>query len=109
MVSALSGLREVIIDTQTVLLNAAILAGVPRFIPLELSLDFTKTKNGRNRNLDLRREFHLTLDQASISATSVFNGGFGDMLTDEIPMKGFFGRMVLCFNLFNFGNPANRN
>src|SRR5688500_13104426 len=31
VVSALAGLRDVIIDTQKVLLDAAVLAGVPRF------------------------------------------------------------------------------
>src|SRR5712691_566293 len=32
VVSALQGLRDVIVDTQSVLLDAAIAAGVPRFI-----------------------------------------------------------------------------
>ena len=56
VVSALAGLKEVIIDTQKVLLDASVLAGVPRFIPSDFSLDFTKLIPGRNRNLDLRRE-----------------------------------------------------
>ena len=33
VISALSGLREVIVDSQTLLLDAALKAGVPRFIP----------------------------------------------------------------------------
>ena len=41
VVSALAGLRDVIIDTQKILLDAAIAAGVPRFIPSDYSLDFT--------------------------------------------------------------------
>src|SRR5690242_12283648 len=40
VVSALSGLREVIVDAQTVLLEGAIAAGVPRFIPSDYSSDF---------------------------------------------------------------------
>jgi len=63
-VSALAGLRDVIVEAQTVLLDAAIKAGVPRFIPSDDSIDFTKFPAGENRNLDLRREFHQRLDKA---------------------------------------------
>jgi hypothetical protein len=35
----LAGLREVVIDAQKKLLDAAIAAGVPRFIPSDYSLD----------------------------------------------------------------------
>ncbi|MDI1233267.1 MAG: NmrA family NAD(P)-binding protein [bacterium] len=95
VVSALAGLDDVVIESQKVLLNGAILAGVPRFIPSDYSLDFTKFKDGENRNLDLRRDFHKYLDTASISATSIFNGAFMDMLTKEIPMIIFKKRLVL--------------
>ena len=53
IVSALQGLRDVIVETQTVLLDAAIQAEVPRFIPSDYSIDFTKLRPGENRNLDL--------------------------------------------------------
>jgi hypothetical protein len=61
VVSVLAGLREVIIDAQKVLLDAAIAAGVPLFIPSDYSLDFTKFSDGENRNLDLRRDFIVIL------------------------------------------------
>src|ERR1035441_6658669 len=67
VVSTLQGLRDVIVETQTVLLEGAIQAGVPRFIPSDYSIDFTKFPPGQNRNLDLRREFHQRLDKTSIS------------------------------------------
>ncbi len=86
VVSALSGLREVIIDAQQVLLDAAVAAGVPRFIPSDFSLDFTPFAAGNNRNLDLRREFHTHLDRAPISATTIFNGPFADLLTGPMPL-----------------------
>jgi nucleoside-diphosphate-sugar epimerase len=95
VVSALAGLQDVIIDTQKVLLNATIKAGVPRFIPSDYSLDFTNFHNGENRNLDLRREFHRYLDSTSIHATTIFNGAFMDMLTNEIPMIIFDKKLVL--------------
>ena len=86
VVSALNGLRDVIIDRQTILLNAAVKAGVPRFIPSDYSADFTKTRVGDNRNFDLRREFKQRVDQTPIKATSILNGAFMDMLGNEMPI-----------------------
>ncbi len=95
VVSALAGLHDVVIEAQKVLLNGVVLAGVPRFIPSDYSLDFTKFTDGENRNLDLRRDFHTYLDKAPITATTVFNGAFMDMLTNEIPMILFEKNLVL--------------
>ena len=95
VVSALAGLRDVVIDTQRVLLDAAVKAGVPRFIPSDYSLDFTKFPDGTNRNLDWRREFHTYLDKAPIKSTSIYCGGFMDMLTDQIPMIMTKQKMIM--------------
>jgi hypothetical protein len=95
VVSALAGLREVVIDAQKVLVDAAIAARVPRFIPSDYSLDFTPFAAGENRNLDWRREFHQYLDKLPISATSIFNGAFADMLTGQMPLVLFKQKMVL--------------
>ena len=95
VVSALAGLRDVIVEAQTVLLDAAVKAGVPRFIPSDFSIDFTKFPPGENRNLDLRREFHKRLDKASIRATTVFDGAFAEMLTGQMPLILFKRRRVL--------------
>ncbi|WP_224998784.1 NmrA family NAD(P)-binding protein [Cesiribacter sp. SM1] len=89
VVSALSGLREVIVEVQTALLEAAIAAGVPRFIPSDYAIDFTKIPFGTNRNLDLRKEFKERLDQAPVKATSVLNGMFTDLLTGDAPVVLF--------------------
>ncbi|WP_375436480.1 NmrA family NAD(P)-binding protein [uncultured Hymenobacter sp.] len=86
VVSAVSGLREVIVETQTRLLEAAVAAGVPRFIPSDYSIDYTKLPNGSNRNLDLRREFCSRLDKAPIAATSILNGMFTDLLKGQAPV-----------------------
>lgn len=86
VVSALNGVRDVIIDRQTVLLNAAIRAKVPRIIPSDYAADFTKTRPGDNRNFDLRREFMALIDLAPIQATSILNGAFMDMLGEEMPL-----------------------
>lgn len=86
MVSALNGLSPVILDAQGRLLDAAVAAGVARFIPSDFSLDFTKTRPGDNRNLDLRRDFMARLDAAPIRATSILNGAFADLLTGQAPI-----------------------
>jgi nucleoside-diphosphate-sugar epimerase len=95
VVSALQGLRDVIVDGQTALLDAAIEAGVPRFIPSDYSIDFTKLPPGQNRNLDLRRDFHRRLDARAISATTILNGAFAELLTGPMPLILFkLGRVL---------------
>ncbi len=86
VVSALSGLHEIIVDAQTKLLDAAIAAGVPRFIPSDFASDFTKLPAGENRNFDLRKEFHQYLDKSPIAATSILNGAFADILSYGTPL-----------------------
>ncbi len=86
VVSALSGLHDVIVDSQTKLLDAAIAAGVSRFIPSDFSSDFTKLPTGENRNFDLRKEFHQYLDKSPIAATSILNGAFADILSYGTPL-----------------------
>ena len=86
VVSALAGLHETIVDSQIKLLDAAIAAGVPRFIPSDYSADFTKLPAGENRNFDLRKEFHQYLDKSPIAATSIMNGAFTDILSYGTPV-----------------------
>jgi len=95
VISALSGLREVIVESQTLLLNAALKAGVPRFIPSDYCIDFTKLPPGTNRNLDWRREFRERVDGAPLAATSILNGAFADMLTGQAPIILFKWKRVL--------------
>ncbi|MGH9534413.1 MAG: NmrA family NAD(P)-binding protein [Terriglobales bacterium] len=93
VVSALQGLHGVIVDTQSALLDAAASAGVPRFIPSDFAIDFTRMP-GTNRNFDLRLEFHRRLDAARIQATSIFQGGFMDMLLWGMPLLDLKGHRV---------------
>lgn len=86
MVSAVQGLHDVVVDAQAVLLQAAVAAGVPRFIPSDFSTDFRKLPEGENRNFDLRRQFHEKLDYARIGPTSIFNGSFAEILTYNTPL-----------------------
>ena len=85
VVSALQGLEDVIIKAQSNLLNAALSARVPRFIPSDYAVDFTEI-NSENRNFDLRRAFHKILDASSINYTSIYNGAFADILSYNTPI-----------------------
>ena len=86
VVSAVSGLRDVILDRQSLLIDAAVRAGVKRFISSDYSADYLKSSPGHNRNFDLRREFAGRADRAPIAVTSIFNGAFMDMLGAEMPI-----------------------
>ncbi|WP_375450799.1 NmrA family NAD(P)-binding protein [uncultured Devosia sp.] len=86
VISALQGLREVIVDTQTDLLEAAVAAGVRRFVPSDYAADFTRTADEPNRNFDMRREFAAIVDAAPIEPVSVLNGMFMDLLAYGMPL-----------------------
>lgn len=101
LVSALAGLRDTIIDTQKIFLDAAVQANVQRFIPSDYSSDFTNLKEGQNRNLDLRRKFHGYLDKTPIQATTIFNGPFMDLLTTDMPLILFKQKWILCWGNAN--------
>lgn len=86
VVSAVAGLYDVIVEAQTKILNAAVAAGVPRFIPSDFSSDFTMIPAGENRNFDLRKEFHTILSERPIQYTSIYNGAFADILRYNTPL-----------------------
>ena len=93
--SALNGIKPVILGAQGLLLDAAVAAGVPRFIPSDFSLDYTRTRPGDNRNMDLRRAFMQRIDRTPIRATSILNGAFADLLTGDAPIILHRPRKVL--------------
>jgi uncharacterized protein YbjT (DUF2867 family) len=85
VVSTLAGLRDTMVDAQTALLDAAVAAGVPRFIPSDFAIDFYRMPDGYNRNLDWRREFSQRLESRPIAATSILNGMFMELLAGQAP------------------------
>ena len=86
VVSAVLGLHDTIVGDQTRLLDAAVAASVPRFIPSDYASDFTKLPWGRNRNFDLHNEFRTIADRAKIHVTSILNGAFMDLLHGDAPL-----------------------
>lgn len=101
VVSALAGPRSVIVEAQTLLLDAALKAGVPRFIPSDYCIDYTKLAPGNNRNLDVRREFQQRLDKAPIAATSILSGMFTHLLAGQAPVVLFNRKRVLYWGNAN--------
>ncbi len=98
VVSALNGLGDVMLTRQTVLLDAAVSAGVSRFISSDFAADFTKTRPGENRNFDFRREFRARADASPMAVTSILNGAFMDMLGHEMPLLQPSIRRVLYWH-----------
>ena len=94
LVSALAGLSDVILATQKSLLDAALSAGVKRFIPSDFCTDYNALIPGENRNFDLRREFKEHIDKTDISATSIFNGAFADILKYNTPILNLKNKTI---------------
>lgn len=86
VVSAVAGLREIVVDLQKNMLQGALQAGVTRFIPSDFCTDYNSLVPGGNRNFDLRREFKAYLDGTAIQASSIFNGAFADILKYNTPV-----------------------
>lgn len=97
VVSALAGLKDVIVDAQLILLHGAIEAGVPRFIPSDFATDYTKIPPGENRNFDLRKEFREHLDKSNIKATSIFNGAFAEIIRYDTPLYDTKNKTIVFF------------
>lgn len=98
VVSAVSGVRPVILDAQRALLRATVAAGVRRFVPSDYSADYRRIGVGSNRNFELRREFAADVDAAPVRATSVLNGMFTELLVGEAPMVLLDRRKVLFWS-----------
>jgi nucleoside-diphosphate-sugar epimerase len=101
VLSMLSGLQDVIIDAQKVLLDGAVAAGVPRFIPSDFSIDFRNLVLGKNRNLDLRKRFYEYVNRQPIKATSIFNGALMDLLKTDMPLILTKYKRILCWGDIN--------
>ncbi|CAO6130590.1 NmrA-like domain containing protein [Candidatus Pelagibacterales bacterium] len=97
VVCCLAGLKSVIVDTQERLMQAAVKAGVSKFIPSDFAIDFRTIPYGENRNLNLRREFFERFEHTPIKKTSILNGAFTDMLTGVAPFILFKFKKILCW------------
>lgn len=88
VVSAVNGDRDIIVDGQTNLLEAAKANGVRRFIPSDFAIDLYKLEDGENYNLDLRRVFAARLEASGLERVRVLIGCFTEVLFG--PYLGMF-------------------
>lgn len=98
VVSAINGLDGAMLGAQSRLLEAAVAAGVPRFIPSDFCIDYRGIRPRSNRNLQLRRDFAQRLDATEVRATSILSGAFTDMLSGQAPMILFSRHRVLFWS-----------
>jgi uncharacterized protein YbjT (DUF2867 family) len=78
VISAVQGGPDTVIDGQSRLLEAALAAGVGRFVPSDFSEDLFSIPEGINPYLDMRRTFDTTLRSSGMPYTHILNGGFMD-------------------------------
>ncbi|HEY4057099.1 MAG TPA: NmrA family NAD(P)-binding protein [Kofleriaceae bacterium] len=94
VVSAVQGLRDVIVDAQANLATAARAVGA-RFIPSDYSTDYRALPPGENRNFDWRRELHERIGPTAV--TAIFNGAFAEVLTYGSPLLDRKNQRVAYF------------
>ena len=80
VISAVQGGPDVIIQGQRTLLAAAEAAGVKRMIPSDFSVDISRLDYDDNYNLGLRKTFDDAFVTSRVAQTSVYCGGFLDVV-----------------------------
>jgi nucleoside-diphosphate-sugar epimerase len=83
VISAVQGGPDVIVEGQSRLLAAAEAAGVKRMIPSDFSADISQLDIEDNYNLGLRKKFDGSFGNSSVAPTSVFCGGFLDVVLSQ--------------------------
>ena len=78
IVSAVQGMRDVIVDGQLALLDAAQRSGVRRILPSDFALDLFKAPEGEHLNFNLRREADEAIAASGLEHVNVLNGSFMD-------------------------------
>ena len=81
VISALQGREDVIVDGQVALAQAAVEAGVNRFIPSNFAIDLFAAPDGAPQ-FDARRRADAKIDQLSMQVVHVLNGAFMDQMLD---------------------------
>ena len=87
VVSVVQGGRNVIVDGQIALAEAAVRSGVRRMLPSDFALDVFKATPGEHASFDFRREADAAISQLDIEHVHVLTGalidGFVDALFDH--------------------------
>jgi uncharacterized protein YbjT (DUF2867 family) len=78
VISALQGGREIIVDGQFALAQAAVTNGVRRMLPSDFALDHFKATPGEHSAFDLRRDADQQIADLDIEQVNVLGGAFLD-------------------------------
>ena len=78
IVSAVQGLRDIIVDGQLKLLEAARRNGVRRILPSDFALDLFKAPPGEHLNFNLRAEADESIAASGLEHVHILNGAFMD-------------------------------
>ena len=78
IVSAVQGMRSIIVDGQLALLAAAKRNDVRRMLPSDFALDLFKAPQGEHLNFNLRREADEVIAESGLEHIHVLNGAFMD-------------------------------
>ncbi|SHH37270.1 NmrA family NAD(P)-binding protein [Geodermatophilus nigrescens] len=79
VVSAVQGGRDVVVDGQVALAEAAVRGGVRRYLPSDFALDLYAAPPGEVSSYDLRREAGLRIQGTGLEVVHVLNGAFLDL------------------------------
>ena len=83
VISAVQGDREIIIDGQLALLDAAMINGVRRMMPADFAGDLFAAPEGGHPLLDIRRTADRVIAASGIEHVHILNGFFMDGLLDS--------------------------
>lgn len=81
VVSAVQGQKEIIVDGQIALAEAAVRSGVRRFLPSDFALNLFLAPDGAPQ-FDLRKAAGEAIDAMDLEVVHVLNGAFMDMMLD---------------------------
>ncbi len=91
LICAVPGSKEIIANAQPVWLDAAVKAGVKRFVPTEFGCHTRALAMGEGEVFDNKKRFHEKLFKADIGWTLFYNGGIFDYF---LPNLRFFRKIT---------------
>lgn len=91
LICAVPGSKEIITNAQPVWLDAAVKAGVKRFVPTEFGCHTQALAMGEGEVFDNKKQFHEKLFKADIGWTLFYNGGIFDYF---LPNLRFFRKIT---------------
>ncbi|WP_058485380.1 NmrA family NAD(P)-binding protein [Defluviitalea phaphyphila] len=114
VVCCVPGSKEIILEFEPIWLEAAVLAGVKRFVPTEFGAHTKNLNYGAGEIFDNKKVFHEKLFKSDIGWTLFYNGGFFDYFLpnlryfDEITTFGQMDLPIYTHDINDVGTIAAR-